>query len=92
MAVIERRDINLVIAIFLGSLIALQAWSIRDAGLYANSWGATPTGQEDHAALATSIFDTWAVPFEVLSILLLVGLVGAIAVAMRMPDEEGGEE
>lgn len=83
MAIISKADIHLIVSIFLGSLIAVQAWDISDAGSFQNTWGGAPTGTENLSALATGLFDSWVVPFEVLSILLLVALVGAIAMAIK---------
>src|SRR5262249_17365147 len=49
------------------------------------------------ATLGSSLFRTWVLPFEVLSVLLLAALVGAIAVSRteirepterRVPDED----
>ncbi len=96
---ITRTDVHLIISIFLGSLIAVQAWDlttvmddprvdqlIKDM---AEPWATAPTGAESTAEIASTLFADWAFPFEVLSLLLLVALVGALAIAMR-PDH-GGE-
>jgi NADH-quinone oxidoreductase subunit J len=45
--------------------------------------GATATGG--------ALFRTWVLPFEVLSVLLLAALVGAITLSRRAPDHEGSE-
>lgn len=88
MAAITRDDIHLVVAIFLGSLIAVQAWDISDVEPFAEIWGGEPVGSESVSGIAENLFTTWAMPFEVLSVLLLVALVGGLALALR--EEQGG--
>jgi len=88
MAGIARADVHLIIAIFLGALLAVQAWDISDVIPFDQSWGAPPEGEEDSSGMARVIFDDWALPFEALSVLLLVALVGALAMAMRDSEEE----
>jgi NADH-quinone oxidoreductase subunit J len=39
-------------------------------------------------AVGTAIFKTWVLPFEVLSVLLLAALIGAIALSQRKKTEE----
>lgn len=88
MAAITRDDVHLIVSIFLGSLIAVQAWDISDVPTMESIWGAEPVGVESTAGIAKVLFGAWSVPFEVLSVLLLVAIVGAIAIAVR--DEDGG--
>jgi NADH:ubiquinone oxidoreductase subunit 6 (subunit J) len=88
MATVTRDDIHLVVAIFLGSLVAVQAWDISDVEPFTDVWGAEPVGAESVTGIAENLFTTWAMPFEVLSVLLLVALVGGLALALR--EEEGG--
>ncbi|MFK4082480.1 NADH-quinone oxidoreductase subunit J [Kribbella sp. NPDC020789] len=38
-------------------------------------------------ALGTSIFQTWVLPFEILSVLLLAALIGAIALSQRKKED-----
>lgn len=90
MAIISKADVHLIVAIFLGALISVQAWDVRDRGIFQDTFGVTPTGTEDLSALAPQLLETWAIPFEVLSVVLLVGLVGAIAIAIK-DDRLGGE-
>ena len=90
MAAISKADVHLIVAIFLGALIAVQAWDVSDQGSFADTWGVSPDGTENLGLLASGLFDTWVIPFEVLSILLLVGLVGAIAVAIK--DKQEGSD
>lgn len=80
---ITRTDVHLVIAIFLGSLIGVQAWDVTNVPSYADVWGTAPEATESIAGIAGILFTDWAVPLEVLGILLLVALVGALAMAMR---------
>jgi NADH-quinone oxidoreductase subunit J len=43
----------------------------------------------DARALGARLFDAWALPFEVLSVLLLAALVGAIVLSRHHPAQEG---
>jgi NADH:ubiquinone oxidoreductase subunit 6 (subunit J) len=88
MTTITRDDIHLVVAIFLGSLIAVQAWDISDVEPLQEIWGTQPDGTEALTGIAENLYTTWAMPFEVLSVLLLVALVGGLALALR--EEQGG--
>ena len=38
-------------------------------------------------AVGTSVFKTWVLPFEVLSVLLLAALIGAIALSQRKKED-----
>lgn len=84
---LTRTDVHLIISIFLGSLIAVQAWDITQIPEFDEVWGATPQAVEDLDAIGAVLFTDWAVPLEALGVLLLVALVGALAMAMR---ERGG--
>ena len=44
-----------------------------------------PAGSAE--AVGTSIFKTWVLPFEVLSVLLLAALIGAIALSQRKKED-----
>jgi NADH-quinone oxidoreductase subunit J len=46
---------------------------------------AVPDGSPD--AIGSSIFKTWVLPFEVLSVLLLAALIGAIALSQRKKED-----
>ena len=46
---------------------------------------AVPDGSPN--AIGTSIFKTWVLPFEVLSVLLLAALIGAIALSQRKKED-----
>lgn len=46
-------------------------------------WKATPEGQESFPMIADSVFHRYAFPFEVLSVLLLAALIGAVFLAKR---------
>ncbi|HSK56571.1 MAG TPA: NADH-quinone oxidoreductase subunit J [Jiangellales bacterium] len=43
------------------------------------------------AATGAALFRTWVLPFEVLSVLLLAALVGAITLSRRSPEREGSQ-
>lgn len=67
------------------------------AALFADAyrWTRVSLGEPGTAAaLGTEIFGDWVLPFEVLSVLLLAALIGAIVVArpdVGAPRREGGE-
>ncbi len=84
---ITRTDVHLIISIFIGSLIAVQAWDITHVEGFAEVWGTAPEAVEDLTELGHALFTDWAIPLEALGVLLLVALVGALAMAMR---ERGG--
>jgi NADH:ubiquinone oxidoreductase subunit 6 (subunit J) len=46
-------------------------------------WTSGTTGMEDMDVLAADIFGPYVLPFEVLSIVLLVALIGAIVIARK---------
>lgn len=80
-----REDLNLGIAVFLGATLAVFAFGL-------SNWKAEPQGTESMDGYAQALFTDWVVPFEVLSVLLLVGLIGSVALAARIrssEDEEG---
>ncbi len=85
---ITRMDVHLIISIFLGSLIAVQAWDITNVPGFTETWGQAPAGVEDLHAIAMVLFTDWAIPLLALGVLLLIALVGALAVALP---EHGGE-
>jgi NADH-quinone oxidoreductase subunit J len=79
-----------VAALVSGGLFALLAYaSIEDAGKY-NSVSRTGV---DIETLGKGLFEEWAVPFEVASILLLVALIGAIVIGRAgMGGDDGPAE
>lgn len=46
-------------------------------------WKAAPEGQESFSNIANSVFNRYVFPFEVLSVLLLAALIGAVLLAKR---------
>lgn len=52
-------------------------------------WGmATQAAEAAVDAIATAVFTTYALPFEIISLLLLVAIIGAIFLARRPEDDE----
>jgi len=52
------------------------------ATVLANTWPASVKPQPtSFRQISTSLFDHWAVPFEIASVLLLVALIGAVVIA-----------
>jgi NADH-quinone oxidoreductase subunit J len=77
------------IAALLGGLLLFQLWSLRHAAPSESLRlppGAVARLQQDQgivAAIARPLFDTYLVPFEITSILLLAAIVGAVVLAKR---------
>lgn len=46
-----------------------------------------PVADGSAAAIGTQVFKTWVLPFEVLSVLLLAALIGAIALSQRKKED-----
>jgi NADH-quinone oxidoreductase subunit J len=67
-----------------GSLAALLVHAFRDA--YVDTSGLETAGPE---LMGQVLFARWVLPFEVLSILLLAALIGAIVMSRRTPGGEG---
>jgi len=62
----------------------LVGWAVlqTDWGLAAEAIGATVD------AIATAVFTTYALPFEIIAMLLLVAIIGAIYLARRPEEDE----
>jgi len=66
-----------------GALVALVVDAFRSAYVDLDAAGRTPGSA---AATGATIFRSWVLPFEVLSVLLLAALVGAIVVSRSTSD------
>ena len=66
------------------AIVGLVGWAVvqTDWGLAAEAAGAAVD------AIATAIFTTYALPFEIISLLLLVAIIGAIYLARRPEEDE----
>ena len=73
----------LFVAIVIAVLVGWAALS-TDWGLAAQAVGV------NLEALATALFDDYALPFELISLLLLAAIIGAIYLARRPEEDEGG--
>ncbi len=84
---IERRRGPLVLALVLGALVAGQLAAVVATGSYAGDVR-LPVPEDFGSVEAVSgiLFTRYLIPFEVVSILLVVGMVGAVVLARR----EGG--
>jgi NADH:ubiquinone oxidoreductase subunit 6 (subunit J) len=60
------------------------------AGLGVGEWRTEAPPVETFDEVATAIFDTYVLPFEVLSVLLLGALFSALYVGAKNRREEGG--
>ncbi|MBV1849846.1 NADH-quinone oxidoreductase subunit J family protein [Catellatospora tritici] len=70
----------------LPALLVGAAAGLGLAGLFVAAFGkltVKPPAPGTAQALGTAIFDDWVLPFEVLSVLLLAALVGAIVLSRR---------
>jgi NADH-quinone oxidoreductase subunit J len=73
----NQRWASLVVSLF---LLGVLGWAVNDA------WGSNkiPVGTVQRTAdVGNAIFQTYVIPFEVVSILLLAALVGAVVIARR---------
>ena len=69
-----------------GGLFALlAAAAIGDSGTY----NSDERAGIDLVTLGPGLFEQWAVPFEIASVLLLVALIGAIVIGRTGEDEDG---
>lgn len=72
------------------ALASLLLFAAMVAAIHATPWpgsGATQLDHVDFPTIAAALFTTWAIPFEVASLVLLVALVGAVIIARREPGE-----
>jgi NADH:ubiquinone oxidoreductase subunit 6 (subunit J) len=67
-----------------GSLVALLVRAFRDT--YVDATRVDMAGPE---LMGQMLFSRWVLPFEVLSVLLLAALIGAIVMSRRTPGGEG---
>ena len=76
-------------AFLLGGVLLFQLWILRRATLPSSIQlppGSVARLQQEHgfvAAIAQPLFDTYLIPFEITSLLLLAALVGAVVLAKR---------
>ena len=74
----DQRLASLVVSMF---LLGVLGWALGDA------WGWTRVPEDVQpqrtADVGREIFQSWVIPFEVISILLLAALVGAVVIARR---------
>ncbi len=72
------------------ALVSCAVFVILASSAYATQWPglrATSVRHVDFAAIGSSLFVDWAIPFEVASLVLLVAMMGAIIIA-RTEDKE----
>jgi NADH-quinone oxidoreductase subunit J len=70
---------------WLGALVSLMVLGVL-VGTLRDEWGSQKiefTGPQTSAQVGDSIFQTFVIPFEVVSVLLLAALVGAIVLARK---------
>lgn len=66
------------------AIMGLVGWAVVQT-----DWGgATGAVVAEVEAIATAIFSTYALPFEIISLLLLVAIIGAIFLARRPEEDE----
>jgi NADH-quinone oxidoreductase subunit J len=78
----DQRWVAAMVALFLTGVLAvvlLDAFPLDDAHKLTDA----RVGVATNEAIADSIFSTYVIPFEVISVLLLAALVGAIVIARR---------
>lgn len=82
----DQRPLGIVIALFLFGVIGFALWRTfdddkLDFAAYQNAQAVA--GNNRTQALADTIFGDYLIPFEVVSVLLLAALIGAIVLARR---------
>ena len=83
----EHRRWPFAAAVSLG-LFALLAYTfVRDSSLYSSDTRVAIDVEE----LGTALFEQWAVPFEIASIVLIVALIGAVVIGRAGPEEDEPE-
>ncbi len=81
---IERRRGPLVLALVLAGLVAGQLAAVVATGSYAGDVRLPlPEGFGSVEAVSGVLFTRYLIPFEIVSILLVVGMVGAVVLARR---------
>ncbi|MBU6429850.1 MAG: NADH-quinone oxidoreductase subunit J, partial [Cyanobacteria bacterium REEB65] len=61
--------------------VAITLWQLP-----LGSFGPVPAGFGSLASLGVQLFTTWGMPFELVSLVLTVAMVGAVALAKRRLD------
>ena len=72
----------------LAALAALAFLGVLAPSFWINTVEGTKSQNASLTGIGESLFTTWAVPFEIASLVLLVALIGAIIIA-RSDEEEG---
>ena len=72
----------------LAAVAALAFLGVLAPSFIINSVDGTKAQNASFTGIGESLFTTWAVPFEIASLVLLVALIGAIIIA-RSDEEEG---
>jgi NADH-quinone oxidoreductase subunit J len=81
---LERRRGPLLLAFVLAGLVAGELSAVVATGAWPDTDEAlVPPGFGSVASVATVLFTRYLVPFEIASVILLVGMVGALALARR---------
>ena len=83
-AATENRRWPYAAVVSIGLFVLLVFAFISDSGRY-NSNVRTAIDLE---TLGIALFEDWAVPFEIASIILLVALIGAVVIGRASPDED----
>ena len=73
----------------IAAVVALVVTGLVGWAVVQTDWGARGRGRRRRVdAIATAIFTTYALPFEIISLLLLVAIIGAIYLARRPEEDE----
>ena len=75
--------------VWLAALAALLMVGLIGWGVIATDWGAAAeTAAAELNAIATALFTDYALPLEIVSLLLLAAIIGAIFLARRPEEDE----
>jgi NADH-quinone oxidoreductase subunit J len=75
----------------LGAAAALAVFGLMIAAIVRTPVNTGPREGVSFTVMGESLFQDWAVPFEIASLVLLIALIGAVVMVRRSdPDDDGG--
>jgi NADH:ubiquinone oxidoreductase subunit 6 (subunit J) len=75
---------------FKATVAALIMFLLLFAGIRVTEWNTEAVPMEDMVTLTDALFGKWVFAFELLSVLLLGALIGALYVGAKTRRDEGG--
>lgn len=87
----KQKWVSLLVTIALGAQVGVMLWATRKIpgqGLFVREAAPAAKLEPNSELLARSLFDSYLLPFEIVSVLLLVAMVGAVVMAKRRSEPE----